>query len=58
MQLPKEVTYAFRVELQERERLEYILELGQVKTLSGPSTASRTGWKPIAAEGTGSIFVL
>ena len=36
-QLPKGVTRPCRVELQEKERLLYILRLGQVKTLAGPS---------------------
>ena len=42
-QFPKEVTCVCRVELQERERLVYILGLCKVKTLSDPSAAARTG---------------
>ena len=34
------VTRACRVELQEIERLVYILGLGKVKTLAGPSAAT------------------
>ena len=42
-QRPKEVTCTCRAELQERERLVYILGLSRVKTLSGPSADTRTG---------------
>ena len=41
-QLPEGVTRARRVKLKERERIVYILGLGWVKTLTGPSAAART----------------
>ena len=41
--MPLGVTRPCRVELQERERLVYILELSRVETLSGPSADTRTG---------------